>query len=171
MRGADYRRGGDHVTDLDLDAVDQDDEQQLDAAGPADFDAFFAEESATRPRQSLTLYGRSYHLPESLPLLFTLQMERVQNSDSADDVRKMLATLFGSDVLDTWADHGMTDRQLGVVLIYSAANIRTPGSCTMARAAELYEQQEAGKAAAPNRAARRTAAKKGKKGRSSGGRS
>ncbi|MET9253748.1 hypothetical protein [Streptomyces sp. NPDC003717] len=155
------------MTDLDLA------EQQLDTAGdPADFDAFFAEESATRPRQAVTLYGTAYRLPESLPLLFTLQMERVQHSSSADDVRKMLATLYGGDVLDTWADHGMTDRQLGVVLIYSAANIKQPGSCTMARAAELYEQQEAGKAAAPNRAARRTTAKKkGKRGRSSGGRS
>ncbi|MEU2759393.1 hypothetical protein [Streptomyces sp. NPDC007094] len=154
------------MTDLDL---DQDDEQQLDTAGHADFDAFFAEESATQPRERLTLYGRTYTLPESLPLLFTLQMERVQNSDDPDDVRKMLATLYGADVLDTWAEHGMTDRKLGVVLIYSAANIRRPGSCTMGRAAELYAEQEAGKAAAPNRAARR--AKKGKKGRSSGKRS
>ncbi|HEY1176211.1 MAG TPA: hypothetical protein VGF17_08635 [Phytomonospora sp.] len=157
------------MTDLELDQVD---EQQVDgAADPADFDAFFAEESATRPRQSLTLYGSTYTLPESLPLLFTLQMERVQDSSDPDDVRKMLATLYGGNVLDTWAERGMTDRQLGVVLIYSAANIRRPGSCTMRRAAELHEQQEAGKATAPNRAARRTATKKkGKKGRSSGGR-
>ncbi|MFE2043239.1 hypothetical protein ACFXAZ_20380 [Streptomyces sp. NPDC059477] len=155
------------MTDLDLDL---DDEQQLaDGAGTADFDAFFAEESATRPRQSLTLYGTKYRLPEALPLLFTLQMERVQHSSDANDVRKMLATLFGADVLDTWAEHGMDDRQLGVVLIYSAANIRRPGSCTMQRAAQLYEQQEAGKAAAPNRAQRRaTPKKKPKKGRSSG---
>lgn len=159
------------MTEYDLGTVDQDHEQQLDdTAGPADFDAFFAEESATRPRHRLTLFGRTYTLPESLPLLFTLQMERVQDSSDPDDVRKMLATLYGDDVLDTWAEHGMTDRQLGVVLIYSAANIRTPDSCTMQRAAELYERQEAGKAAAPNRAARRTA-KKGKKGRSSGARS
>ncbi|MEW2297314.1 hypothetical protein ABZ719_32210 [Streptomyces sp. NPDC006743] len=159
------------MTDLDL-ALDQDDEQHLDAAGLADFDAFFAEESATRPRERLTLFGSTYTLPESLPLMFTLQMERVQESSDPNDVRRMLATLYGADVLDTWAEHGLTDRQLGVVLIYSAANIRKPGSCTMARAAELYEQQEAGKAAAPNRAARRTTAKKkGKKGRSSGARS
>ncbi|MEW1774673.1 hypothetical protein [Streptomyces sp. NPDC086777] len=156
------------MTEHDLDL---DDEQQLaDAAGAADFDAFFAEESATRPRQTLTLFGSTYTLPESLPLMFTLQMERVQHSSDADDVRKMLATLYGADVLDTWAEHGMTDRQLGVVLIYSAANIRRPGSCTMQRAAQLYEQQEAGKATAPNRAQRR-APKKTKKGRSSGKRS
>lgn len=155
------------MTDYDL---DQDDEQQLDQA-TGDFDAFFAEESVTRPRQPLTLYGRTYLLPESLPLMFTLQMERVQHSSDPDDIRKMLATLFGGDVLDTWAEKGMTDRQLGVVLIWSAANIRQPGCMSMARAAELYEQQEAGKAPtpAPNRAARR-AQKKGKA-RSSGGRS
>ncbi len=159
------------MTDLDLDVVDQDDEQLDQAAGHADFDAFFAEESATRPREQLTLYGTTYTLPESLPLLFTLQMERVQDSSDPGDVRKMLATLYGGDVLDTWAEAGMTDRQLGVVLIYSAGNIRNPGSVTMQRAAELYAEQEAGKAAAPaNRAARR-AKTKTKKQKRSGARS
>ncbi|MFH9831167.1 hypothetical protein ACH4NC_07610 [Streptomyces sp. NPDC017201] len=148
------------MTDLDLD-LDQDDEQLDQAAGHADFDAFFAEESATRPREQLTLYGTTYTLPESLPLLFTLQMERVQDSSDPDDVRRMLATLYGGDVLDVWAEHGMTDRQLGVVLMYSAANIRKAGSVTMARAAELYAEQDAGKAAAPaNRAQRRAKTKK-----------
>lgn len=65
----------------------------------------------------------------------------------------------------------MTDRQFGIVLIYSAANVRTPGSVTMKRAAELHDAQEraraAGKAAAPNRAARRAKPKNGKR-RSSG---
>ncbi|MFI9203335.1 hypothetical protein [Streptomyces sp. NPDC053048] len=153
------------MTDLDLDVVDQDDEHQGEARASADFDAFFAEESATRPRERLTLYGTTYVLPESLPLMFTLQMERVQNSSDPADVRKMLATLYGADVLDVWAERGMTDRQLGVVLIYSAANIRNPGSVSMARAAELYAQQEAGKAAAPaNRAGRRKTTKQKRSG-------
>ncbi|MEV6073957.1 hypothetical protein AB0L80_02400 [Streptomyces sp. NPDC052069] len=145
------------MTETALDEVEQDLEQ---AAGAADFDAFFAEESATRVAQTISLYGTTYQLPDSLPLMFTLQMERVQNSSNPDDVRKMLATLYGVDVLTTWAEHGMTDRQLGVVLIYSAGNIRTPGSVTMPRAAELYAEQEAGKATAPNRAARRAKPKK-----------
>ncbi|GAA3237310.1 hypothetical protein [Streptomyces lavendulae] len=139
------------------------DEDQLDAA---DFDAFFAEEIATRPRERLTLFGKSYVLPESLPIMFTLQMTRVQDSQDPDDVARLLAILFGSDVLTTWAEHGLTDRQLGVLLIYSAATIRRPGSITLARAAELYDEQEAGKAAGPNRATRR--AKTGKKKRSGG---
>ncbi|WP_432110784.1 hypothetical protein [Streptomyces sp. YPW6] len=135
-------------------------EQLVEAA---DFDAFFAEQAPDRPRTALTLYGRDYVLPDSLPLLFTLQMERVQNSSDPDDVRTMLSTLFGDDVLDTWAEHGMTDRQLGIVLIYSAANIRKPGGVTMQRAAELYDQGEAakaGKAPAANRAERRASRKK-----------
>ncbi|WP_405561919.1 hypothetical protein [Streptomyces sp. NBC_01180] len=125
----------------------------------ADFDAFFAEESATRPRQTLTLYGTEYTLPDSLPLMFTLQMERIQNSSDPDDIRKMLATLYGCNTLDDWAEHGMTDRQLSVVLIYSAANIKTPNSTSMQRAAQLHDEQDArkteGKAPAPNRTARR----------------
>ncbi|MGW1162727.1 hypothetical protein ACWD48_31915 [Streptomyces sp. NPDC002519] len=131
----------------------------------ADFDAFFAEQVPDRPRAALTLYGREHVLPDSLPLLFTLQMERVQHSSDPDDVRAMLATLFGEGTLDEWAKQGMTDRQLGVVLIWSAANIRKPGSVSMRRAAELYDQGEAGTAgkAPANRAERRASTKNTKK--------
>ncbi|WP_147481188.1 hypothetical protein [Streptomyces shenzhenensis] len=158
----------------DTTAYDDDLNDQVPAVGdPADFDAFFAEQDTTRPRQPFTLYGTRYVLPDSLPLMFTLQMERVQNSSDPADVRRMLATLFGGDTLDVWAENGMTDRQFGIVLIYSAANMRTPGSVTMQRAAELHDEQErarsGGKApAAPNRAARRAKPKKNGKRRSSG---
>ncbi|MFJ9816158.1 hypothetical protein ACIRU3_12995 [Streptomyces sp. NPDC101151] len=126
----------------------------------ADFDAFFAEQDTAAERVSLTLFGRTYVLPASLPLMFTLQMERVQHSSEPGDIAKMLATLFGAGALDTWAEAGMTDQQLGIVLIYAAGNIRAPGSVSMQRAAELYAEQEKGKAAAPNRAARRATTKK-----------
>ncbi|MEU9306957.1 hypothetical protein [Streptomyces sp. NPDC048256] len=157
----------------DTTAYDDDlDEDQAPAVGSsADFDAFFAEQDTSRPRESFTLYGALYVLPDSLPLMFTLQAERMQNSNDPNDVRKMLGTLFGGDTLDVWAEAGMTDRQFGIVLIYSAANVRTPGSVTMERAAELHDDQEhartAGKAAAPNRAARRAKPKNAKR-RSSG---
>ncbi|MFE4203958.1 MULTISPECIES: hypothetical protein [Streptomyces] len=152
-----------------IDDQDQDQEHgpadgQLDAA---DFDAFVVEECAKRPRQPVTLYGKTYVLPESLPIMFTLLMTRVEDSQDPKDVARLLALLFGGDVLDAWAEKGMTDRQLGILLIYSAANTRTPGSVTLARAAELYEEQEAGKAAVPNRATRRATGKK----KRSGGRS
>jgi hypothetical protein len=138
-------------------------EQPLVEIESADFDAFFAEQVPDRPRVAFTLYDREYVLPDSLPLLFTLQMERVQDSSDPDDIRKMLSTLFGDGSLDDWAEQGMTDRQLGIVLIYSAANIRRAGSMTMQRAAELHDEQEAakaGKAAPANRAARRASTKK-----------
>ncbi len=143
----------DNELDLDLDHQDQPD-------GAADFDAFFAEQAANGPAETFLLYGRTYRLPDALPLMFTLQMERLQSSDDPDDVRAMLRTLVGEDALDHWAEQGMTDRQLGIVLIYAAATVRRPGSVTMQRAAELYAQQNAaaGKAPAPpapNRATRR----------------
>ena len=123
----------------------------------ADFDAFFAEQNETRFGATLRLYGREYVLPTSLPLLFTLQMERVQNSSDPDDIRRLLSSLFGPAALDEWADHGMTDRQLGVVLLWSAANSREPGCLSIAEAVELYDEQEAakevggeGKASTPN---------------------
>ncbi|MFF5501264.1 hypothetical protein [Streptomyces roseolus] len=145
----------------------QDDEQHLDAA---DFDAFFAEQNDPRPRQPITLFGRRHLLAAELPLMFTLEAERIQHSSNPDDIRKLLITIFGSDVLDEWAEKGLTDRQLGILLIYSAAAIRAPGTVTMERAAELHDEQEAqGKAPAPNRAQRRS--KKTKRGGSSGRRS
>lgn len=109
----------------------------------ADFDAFFAEQNEPRFGATLRLFGREYVLPTSLPLLFTLQMERVQNSSDADDIRRLLASLFGPRALDEWAENGMTDRQLGVVLLWSAANAREPGCISIAEAVELYDEQEA----------------------------
>ncbi|RZU21741.1 hypothetical protein [Streptomyces sp. BK239] len=137
----------------------------------ADFDAFFSEQAEQREGVPLKLYGREYRLPTSLPLLFTLQMERLKDSADPNDIRKMLASLFGPDALDEWAARGMTDRQLGVVLVWSTANCRRPGSVSMAEAARLYDEREGattGKAA-PNRAERRAKSKgKGKQPASSG---
>ncbi|QMP84118.1 tail assembly chaperone [Streptomyces phage Alderaan] len=150
------------MTDLDIEQPDR-------APQTADFDAFFAEQAEQQPRQALALFGRTYTLPESLPILFTLQAERLQASEDPNDVRRMLTALYGGDVLDEWAEHGLTDKQLGILLIWSAAAIRSPGKVSMERAAELYAEQATGKAPGPNRATRRS--KKGKKAGSSGKRS
>ncbi|SOB83135.1 hypothetical protein [Streptomyces sp. 1331.2] len=140
--------------------LDLDEHDQVERVDVADFDAFFAEQT----RQAgavLRLYGREYRLPDSLPIMFALQMERLQHSENPDDVRTMLRTLVGEDALDFWAERGMTDRQLGIVLIWTAANVRRPGSLSMERAAELHDEQSAAKAEGkapaptPNRAARR----------------
>lgn len=152
--------------------IEQDYDEPDEQPAYDDFDEFFAQETKTRPRQVVTLYGTRYTLPDSLPLMFTLQMARVQDSQDVEDVRKMLGTLFGPDALDKWAERGMTDRQFSVVLIYAAANVRAPGSLSMAEAAAMHDHAEAakGKAEPPaNRAARRKA--KGGKRPSSGKRS
>ncbi|WP_406321054.1 hypothetical protein [Streptomyces sp. NBC_00519] len=109
----------------------------------ADFDQFFAEHAEPRFGAVLKLYGREYVLPTSLPLLFTLQMERVKDSDNPDDIRRLLASLFGPAALDEWAEHGMTDRQLGIVLVWAAANSREPGCLSMREAAAAYDEREA----------------------------
>ncbi|MFC8095374.1 hypothetical protein [Streptomyces sp. NPDC057301] len=113
----------------------------------ADFDAFFSEQNEPRFGATLRLYGREYVLPTSLPLLFTLQMERVQSSSDPNDIRRLLSSLFGPSSLDEWAEHGMTDRQLGVVLVWAAANSREPGCLSIAEAAELFDAQEEAKEA------------------------
>ncbi|MFJ8146979.1 hypothetical protein ACIQ6R_18155 [Streptomyces sp. NPDC096048] len=151
---------------------DYDDDQAGTGADmAADFDAFFGEEvgKGNRERQTLTLHGRTYTLPDSLPLMFTVGMERVQNSEDVADIRKVLTPIFGAAALDEWAEQGMTDRQFSIVLIYAGANMRSAGSLSMQGAADLYDRQAAakaaGKAPAPNRAARRKK-KTGKRGSS-----
>ncbi|MGW7197219.1 hypothetical protein [Streptomyces chryseus] len=136
-------------TDDNLDQVD----------GVADFDAFFAEEAEPEKRGvPLRLYGRTYTLPAALPALFTLLLQRVRDSARPEDIRRLLAALFGADAPDHWTENGMSDRRLAIVLAWAIANIAAPGSVSMERAAELYDEREQAKAAgkAP---ARKTPAK------------
>lgn len=136
----------------------------------ADFDAFFTEQTERKTGAALRLYGREYVLPASLPLLVTLQMERLKDSSDPGDIRRLLGSLFGPDALDSWADQGMDDRQLGIVLIWSTANCRNPGSISMDDAARLYDERLAtSEGKAPNRAARRESTRNPKRKRSSSG--
>jgi hypothetical protein len=156
--------------------TDHDIERHDDEAEVADFDAFFAEQRPKAERQGvpLRLYGRTYTLPPSLPALFTLQMHRVQHSSRPEDIERMLSTLFGPDAVGHWAESGMDDRRLGIVLLWAVANVAEPHSLSMAEAARLYDEREAakasGKAVRPAPAKPRPKGKGGKR-RSSGGRS
>ncbi|WP_327368722.1 hypothetical protein [Streptomyces sp. NBC_01217] len=132
------------MIDYDDDAAEA---EQLDDV--ADFDAFFAEQAEPeRKGLPLRMYGRTYHLPPSLPLLFTLQLDRLKSSARPEDIRNLLASLFGPDAVEHWTDARMSDRRLGIVLKWATANVAKPGSLTMERAAELYDEQEAAKEAA-----------------------
>ncbi|MFB6846204.1 hypothetical protein ACFCXS_15265 [Streptomyces sp. NPDC056373] len=113
----------------------------------ADFDAFFAEQGEQEPEGvPLKLYGRTYTLPATLPALFTLQLHRVQHSARPEDIRRLLASLFGPDAVDHWTERGMSDRQLGIVLLWATANVADPGTVSMERAAQLYDEREQAKA-------------------------
>ncbi|MGW7514781.1 hypothetical protein ACWGJ2_04235 [Streptomyces sp. NPDC054796] len=137
-------------------------DQELDEQGVeiADFDAFFAEQAEPeKPGIPLRLYGRTYTLPGSLPALFTLQLQRVQNSARPEDVRRLLSSLFGPDAVDEWSERGMSDRHLGIVLLWGTANVAEPGSVSMERAAELYDERKQAKAAQGKAKPRPTTAK------------
>ncbi|MFF9034031.1 hypothetical protein ACF090_00975 [Streptomyces sp. NPDC014892] len=139
-------------------ALDQDGAPEV-----ADFDAFFAEQAEPeRKGVPLRLYGRTYTLPPTLPALFTLQLHRVQHSARPDDIRRLLGSLFGPDAVDHWTEAGMDDRRLGIVLLWSTANVADPGTISMERAAQLYDEREAAKGKAP---ARKTPAKPRPKGK------
>ncbi|WP_154685906.1 hypothetical protein [Streptomyces himastatinicus] len=132
----------------------------------ADFDAFFAEQAEPeRQGVPLKLYGRTYVLPPTLPALFTLQLHRVQHSARPDDIRRLLGSLFGPDAVDHWTEAGMDDRRLGIVLLWSTANVADPGAVSMERAARLYDEREAAKGKA---APRQTPAKPRPKGKGKG---
>ncbi|MFE5673839.1 hypothetical protein ACFQ7B_00385 [Streptomyces erythrochromogenes] len=127
-------------------------EPQTDAQAPhevADFDAFFAEQTQAAPQGvPLRLFGRDYVLPPKLSTLFALQLHRVHTSANPADIRRLLAALFGPDAIDHWAEHGMSDRQFGIVLLWSTSNMAEPGSMTMAQAAEEYDARESAQATA-----------------------
>ncbi|ARB11436.1 tail assembly chaperone [Streptomyces phage ToastyFinz] len=121
-----------------------DDDQALDDV--TDFDQFFAEQTTAPRGLPLRLFGRTYTLPARLPALYVLQLHRVMHSANPEDVSRLLAALFGPDALNHWAEAGMDDRQLGIVLMWSTANVANPGAMTLEQAAAEYDRREAAKA-------------------------
>lgn len=126
----------------------------------ADFDQFFAEQAEPRRGLPLRLFGRTYTLPPSLPALYMLQLHRVMHSARPEDMRRLLASLFGPEAVDEWADAGMSDRQLAIVLMWATANVADPGSLTMEQAAAEYDKRQAAKAGKAQRPATATGPKK-----------
>ncbi|MGP3687369.1 hypothetical protein ACTVZO_22150 [Streptomyces sp. IBSNAI002] len=115
----------------------------------ADFDAYFEEQTRPAPQGvPLRLYGRDYVLPPKLSTIVALQLHRVHTSAHPDDIRRLLAALFGPAAIDHWAENGMDDRSFGIVLLWSTSNMQQPGSMTIAQAAEEHDAREAAKDAA-----------------------
>jgi hypothetical protein len=143
--------------DSDLDGLDPDDVDPEEEF--ADADAFFeAEIQGVRPAV-LRLFGTDYTLPPRVPLAFNLLLARHQYDESLDAFGKVLAPLFGAAALEDWIERGIDDRRLGIVLAWSIANIKSPGSLSLPAAAKAFDEENAkdaeGKAPPVNRAQRR----------------
>lgn len=86
-----------------------------------DFEAFWAQQK--RPRVGLrNVFGVDVVLPPALPLSFEIEAYQLQQADSDEATRRMVAILFGEDALNTWIEGGMDPEQLGVLLLWGAQN-------------------------------------------------
>jgi hypothetical protein len=128
------------------------------AVDTSSWDAFWAEVNAgDAPTE--TIRGVTVRVPSDLPLGFQQRMNELRDSSRDEDVRELVALVFGPGVLDQWIAADMGSREFKVVLAWGIAN--GGGKPTSFREAfELVTAAEAeGKApsAQPNRAARRAA--------------
>ncbi|MCC5580582.1 hypothetical protein IMZ11_33690 [Microtetraspora sp. AC03309] len=131
---------------------DLDDEQdgQDEAKAYASWDGFWAEvqreEEAERGGPATeVIRGVTVAVPHDLPLRFDRRAEQRRRSSSEEDMKQLLADLFGVDVLDAWVEAGMTHDEIQVVLMWGYANGK--GKPTSFREAyELVREMESGKA-------------------------
>lgn len=114
-----------------------------------DFDAFWS--ARKRKAKTTTIMGQRVELPPSLPLQFQLEVQKVARSESEDDVRKLVAILFGQDPVDAWAAAGMDMEQFQVLLAW-APQVIAGQDVTLAQVADLIAERKAGgKGKAPRR--------------------
>jgi hypothetical protein len=132
----------------------------VDGADEADdtqsFDDFWAEVQAETTAKTEVICGVEVLVPSDLPLGFSIRLNELQESESDEDVRELVALLFGEGALEDWMDAGMTGRQFQTVLAWGVA--RAQGQAiTFRQAYDIVSAAEEGKAPVPNRAARRAA--------------
>lgn len=130
--------------------------EQLDAEQDArdgeDFTAFWT----SRNRRGATLRnvvpGVNVELPAELPLAFEVEARRLANDRSLDAVHHLFALLYGPGTLAGLIDGGLTGEQLGVLLLWGAAN-GSGRPLSLAGATAEFERlkaaEESGKAGAP----------------------
>ncbi|HET6356098.1 hypothetical protein [Streptomyces sp.] len=123
------------------------------------FDAFWAQVSSSGTE---TIRGITVKVPMDVPLALELRIKDLEQSESEDDIRELIALLFGDDVLDRWREAGMGLLEFKTVLAWGMAHA-TGTKVTFQEAYEAVLAEEAGEGKAPsgqNRAARRKTAKK-----------
>lgn len=129
-----------------------------------DFLAFWRTQTAAADTKRIL--GVVVVVPTDVPLRIEHQALLMQESQDVDEIRPLLADLFGADHLDTWIANGATARMLQVIIAWGMANATgTPTS--FERAVELAAEAQAADAAGkalpvPNRAARRAPSGTGK---------
>ena len=114
--------------------------------------------------------GLEVDVPYDLPLDFRARMEELSDSDNEDDVRELVAELYGPDALEAWTEAGMGSVELQVVLAWGVAQ----GEGLDITFAEAYEVVTTGKPPARlegNRRTRRARAARNGSSVSTGGRS
>lgn len=121
-------------------------------------------------RRTEVIRGIEVDVPYDLPLDFRARMEELSDSEDEDDVRELVAELYGENVMDAWRDAGMGAVEFQVVLAWGVAQ----GEGVDLDFAEAYELVTTGKPPARlegNRATRRARAARNGSSASSGGRS
>ena len=98
-----------------------------------DFDAFWS--ARERKQKSTTIMGETITLPPALPLQFELEARRLARSKRDQDVRKLVAILFGQDTFTKWAEKGMDLEQFQVLLAW-APQVIAGNDVTLAEVAE-----------------------------------
>ncbi|MBA9003731.1 hypothetical protein [Thermomonospora cellulosilytica] len=135
------------------------DADEVDEAGEAgetiDFNAWLATEQAARGGgKRIRVFGKVIALPTDLPLGFTLALDQTSESSDLDDVKKMVAALYGDDALDHWVKEGLGLFGFQVLLAYGSA-VAAGQTVTLdevaAKVREANKQREQGKAQKPGR--------------------
>ncbi|UNZ18869.1 hypothetical protein [Streptomyces sp. 891-h] len=133
----------------------------------ADWDAFWAEERVEPEFDGMPfhMFEKEWHLPSRLPALIQVQMHRVRESADPEDIENLLGALLPRDLVDELIRRRADDRRMAILLAWAVANTATPGSLSLERARQLYDERDStpGKARKP-----RPSGSKNKKRKSSG---
>lgn len=123
------------------------------------YEAFLAEAFGTGTE---TIRGVEVRIPTDVPLAMEQRLKDLHDSESEEDLRELIALLFGDDVLGRWIDAGMGSLEFKTVLAWGMAHAAGTKVSFM-EAFELVRAEEAGEGKAPsgaNRQARRAASRK-----------
>jgi len=136
------------------------------AAGHESWDAFWAQALGGRTE---VIRGVEVPVPNDMPLAMEKRIEELSESEAEEDLRELIAMLFGADVLGAWVENGMGVLEFQTVLAWGMAQA---GGRDMSFAEALELVRSEGKRPGPqgpNRATRRSASAKASA--SGGGRS